>query len=51
VLGATLQSVRSRLLGESTHADAIEVARLVMRLLGADDIDTIVEQARLAVEG
>jgi AcrR family transcriptional regulator len=51
VLGATLQSVRSRLLGESTPADAIELAHLVMRLLGAGDIDAIVEQARLAVEG
>ena len=50
VLGTTLQAMRSRLLAESSHGDAIEVARLVMRLLGADDIDTIVEQARLAVE-
>lgn len=51
VLGTTLQSMRSRLLGESTHSDATEVAQLVMRLLGASGIDTIVEQARLAVPG
>jgi AcrR family transcriptional regulator len=49
VLGATLQSMRSRLLGESTQADAADVARLVMRLLGASDIDAIIEQAQAVV--
>lgn len=50
VLGATLQSMRSRLLGESEHADAMEIARLVMRLLGATEIEAIVQQAHAAMQ-
>jgi len=34
VLGTTLQSMRSRFLGETTHELAPDVARLVLRLLG-----------------
>ncbi len=47
VLGAGLQSMRSMFLGESSHAEAAGVARLVLRLLGvpADEIDSIVERA------
>ncbi len=48
VLGTALQSVRSRLLGETTAADATEVAGLVLRLLGTDatEIDLIIEQSQ-----
>ncbi len=45
-LGATLQSMRSRVLGETDGSDAQEVARLVLRLLGAtaDVIDATMER-------
>ncbi|MEO6571237.1 MAG: TetR family transcriptional regulator [Ilumatobacteraceae bacterium] len=49
VLGTTVQSMRSRLLGESEAGDATEVARLIMRLLDAPEIDAIVRQAHAAV--
>jgi AcrR family transcriptional regulator len=47
VLGTALQSMRSRVLGETDRDEAPEVARLVLRLLGvADlDIDSVVTQA------
>lgn len=51
LLGATLQSMRSRVLGETDHTEAPEVARLLLRLLGTDpsEIDSIVLHAeRLA---
>ena len=50
VLGAALQSMRSLILDESTHADAAGVARLVLRLLGVetDEIDSIVNRALTA---
>jgi AcrR family transcriptional regulator len=50
VLGTTLQSMRSRLLGESDRSDAPEVARLVMRVLGANEIDAIVDRASTAIQ-
>ncbi len=48
VLGATLQSMRSRVLGETDHADAVPVAALVLRLLGTapSDIDAKIDRAR-----
>ena len=48
VLGATLQAMRSRLLDESGQTDAIDLARLVLRLLGVTDIDPLVDQALIA---
>ncbi|MEZ5375073.1 MAG: helix-turn-helix domain-containing protein [Acidimicrobiales bacterium] len=50
VLGTSLQSIRSRLLGETSAADAPDVVRLVLRVLGtsANDIDTIVDQSLAA---
>lgn len=39
VLGATLQSMRSRVLGETDHAEAAAVARLILRLLGVPEKD------------
>ncbi len=53
VLGTSLQSVRSRLLDETTADDAPEVARLVLRLLGTDpsEIDAIVEQSSTSARG
>lgn len=50
VLGSTLQSMRSLILGETTHAEAAGVARLVLRLLGVEpqEIDAIVNQAMTA---
>ena len=47
VLGATLQSMRSRVLGETDHSEAVPVARLVLRLLGVDpsDVDAAVDRA------
>ncbi len=51
VLGTTLQSIRSRLLGETEADDATEVVRLVLRLLGTDpaEIETIIEHSLAAV--
>jgi AcrR family transcriptional regulator len=47
VLGTALQSMRSRVLGETDRDEAQVVARLVLRLLGvpAADIDSVVTQA------
>ena len=47
VLGATLQAMRSRVLGESDGTEAVHIARLVLRLLGveADSIEAIVSSA------
>lgn len=47
VLGTALQSMRSRVLGETDRDEAPAVARLVLRLLGVPtaDIDSIVTQA------
>ena len=47
VLGTTLQSMRSRVLGETDQDEAPAVARLVLRLLGVPtaDIDSFVTQA------
>ena len=47
VLGATLQSMRSRGLGEIDGSESPDVARLVLRLLGTDThrIDEILEHA------
>ena len=47
VLGTSLQSMRSRLMGETSAADSPDVVRLVLRVLGTEprDIDTILEQA------
>lgn len=52
VLGTTLQSMRSRFLGETTHDIAPDVARLVMRLLGVPSrsIPGIVERARRTLD-
>lgn len=51
VLGTTLQSMRSRVLGETDHAEVAAVARLILRLLGLPEgeIDRAVEQATEAV--
>lgn len=50
VLGATLQSMRSLILGETTHAEAAGVARLVLRLLGVEarEVETILNKALAA---
>lgn len=50
VLGSALQSMRSLILGETTHSEAAGVVRLVLRLLGAEarEIDSIVSQALAA---
>ncbi len=47
VLGAGLQSMRSLFLGESSHAEAAGVTRLILRLLGvpANEIDSLVARA------
>ncbi|MEZ5340517.1 MAG: TetR/AcrR family transcriptional regulator [Acidimicrobiales bacterium] len=47
VLGTALQSMRSRLLGETSASDTPEVVRLVLRVLGTEpgDIDAILEQS------
>ena len=47
VLGTTLQSMRSRVLGETDHTEAGPVAALVLRLLGTPpvEIDAKVAQA------
>jgi hypothetical protein len=47
VLGTALQSMRSRVLGETDRDEAQAVARLVLRLLGVPiaDIDSVVAQA------
>lgn len=47
VLGATLQSMRSRVLGETDGSEAVAVATLVLRLLGVahDEIDAVVSDA------
>ncbi len=47
VLGATLQSMRSRVLGEIEGGESTDVVRLVLRLLGTDSgrIDAIVDHA------
>lgn len=52
VLGTSLQSVRSRLLGETSAEDAPDAARLVLRLLGTDpdEIDSIIEQSHRAAD-
>ncbi|MGB5758730.1 MAG: hypothetical protein WBM50_17585, partial [Acidimicrobiales bacterium] len=52
-LGTALQSMRSRLLGETDATTATPVAALVLRVLGlpADQIDTVVERAGLSVSG
>ena len=51
VLGTALQSMRSRLLGETDATTAAPVAALVLRVLGlpADQIDAVVERAGLSV--
>lgn len=51
VLGTTLQSMRSRFLGETTHDTAPDVARLVLRLLGVPSrsIGGVVERATATV--
>lgn len=47
VLGTALQSMRSRLMGETSAADSPDVVRLVLRVLGTEptDIDAILEEA------
>jgi AcrR family transcriptional regulator len=47
VLGTALQSMRSRVLGETDRDEAQPVARLVLRLLGVPtaDIDSVVKHA------
>ncbi len=47
VLGTALQSMRSRLMGETTATDSPDVVRLVLRVLGTEpgDIDAILEEA------
>ena len=47
VLGATLQSMRSLILGETTSSEAPSVARLVLRLVGVEDqqIEPILSKA------
>ncbi len=47
VLGTALQSMRSRVLGETDHAEAVVVTRLVLRLLGLaeNEIEPTVERA------
>jgi AcrR family transcriptional regulator len=51
VLGTALQSMRSRVLGETDRDEAQAVARLVLRLLGvpAADIDSVVAQAAITL--
>ncbi len=51
VIGATLQSMRSRVLGETDGSEAAEVALLVLRLLGMADAEaeTIVTSAMRAL--
>ena len=41
VLGAALQSMRSRVLGETDHDEAGAVAHLVLRLLGVGEVDIV----------
>lgn len=41
VLGATLQSMRSRVLGETDHDEAPAVAHLALRLLGMAEADIV----------
>ncbi len=50
VLGTTLQAMRSRLLGETDPSDALDVARLVLRVLGTDEheTDAIIEHSLAA---
>ena len=52
VLGTTLQSMRSRFLGETTHDLAPDVARLVLRLLGvpARSAPGIVDRAQRTID-
>lgn len=51
VLGAALQSMRSQILGETDAAEALPVARLILRLLGVSpsEIERAVTQASKAV--
>lgn len=57
VLGATLQSMRSRVLGETDGSESSDVVRLVLRLLGTDArridaiLDHAVERAQVVVVG
>ncbi len=53
VLGTTLQSMRSRVLDETTSADAPDVVRCVLRLLGVQpgDIESILDHALTTVGG
>jgi AcrR family transcriptional regulator len=48
VLGTALQSMRSRVLGETDGSEAVAVATLVLRLLGMEprEIDAVVSDAR-----
>jgi AcrR family transcriptional regulator len=41
VLGSALQSMRSRVLGETDHDEAVVVAHLVLRLLGMAEADIV----------
>lgn len=51
VLGATFQSMRSRVLGETDRTEAVAVAQLILRLLGvpSTDIGATVDRAAKAV--
>lgn len=51
VLGAALQSMRSLVLHETTHAEAARVAELILRLLGVppDEIQPIIDSAAATV--
>lgn len=51
VLGATLQSMRSLVLGETDHDQAGDVVPLVLRLLGidADEVEPIISRAHATI--